>query len=56
MLAQSVLDGYNVSLTPKSRLDADVRSASLPMARLDLVNRGRWRVVRYVDSSRLRQG
>jgi hypothetical protein len=48
MLAQSVLDGYNVSLTPKPRLDVDVRSASLPMARLVLVNRGQWKVARCV--------
>lgn len=47
MLAQSVLDGYNVrhiDLFDKPKLM--VRSASLHMVRLGPVNRGRWRVAK----------
>jgi hypothetical protein len=49
MLAQSVLDGYNVcpSLeSVRSWEGADGRYVYSHMVRLDLVNRGPWRVVR----------
>jgi len=46
MLAQSVLDGYNVCLSLLVDTQLMDRSVSLPMVRLDQVNRGQWKVVR----------